>query len=61
MKAKLIQDGPEKTFALVFDAGEEVVAGLLQFAKDHKLSGAHLTAIGAFERVTLGFFDVPHF
>ena len=58
MKSKLIQDGQEKTFALVFDAGEEVVAGLLQFAKDHKLSGAHLTAIGAFERLTLGFFDV---
>jgi predicted DNA-binding protein with PD1-like motif len=31
---------------------------LLQFAKDHKLSGAHLTAIAAFERLTLGFFDV---
>jgi hypothetical protein len=58
MKSKLIQDGQEKTFALVFDAGEEVVAGLLQFATDHKLSGAHLTAIGAFERLTLGFFDV---
>lgn len=58
MTSKLIQDGQEKTFALVFDAGEEVVAGLLQFAKDHQLSGAHLTAIGAFERVTLGFFDV---
>jgi predicted DNA-binding protein with PD1-like motif len=58
MKSKLIQDGPEKTFALVFDTGEEVVAGLLQFAKDHELAGAHLTAIGAFERVTLGFFDV---
>ena len=58
MKSKLIQDGPEKTFALVFDTGEEVVAGLLQFARDHELSGAHLTAIGAFERVTLGFFDM---
>lgn len=58
MKSKLIQDGQEKTFALVFDAGEEAVAGLLQFARDHKLSGAHLTAIGAFERLTLGFFDV---
>ena len=33
MTSKLIQDGQEKTFALVFDAGEEVVAGLLQFAK----------------------------
>ena len=42
----------------MFDTGEEVVTGLLQFAKNHKLTGAHLTAIGAFERVTLGFFDV---
>lgn len=58
MTSKLIQDGTEKTFAIVFDIGEEVVAGLLQFARDHKLSGAHLTAIGAFERVTVGFFDV---
>jgi uncharacterized protein len=60
MKSKLIQDGQQKTFALVFDTGEEVVAGLLQFAKDHKLSGAHLTAIGAFERLTLGFFEVTN-
>jgi predicted DNA-binding protein with PD1-like motif len=58
MDAKLIQDGAEKTFAVVFEAGEEVVAGLLRFAADQKLSGAHLTGIGAFERVTLGFFDV---
>jgi predicted DNA-binding protein with PD1-like motif len=58
MKSKLMQDGPEKTFAIVFDTGEEVVAGLSQFARDRKLSGTHLTAIGAFERVTLGFFDV---
>ena len=58
MKSKLIQDGQEKTFAVVFDAGEEVVAGLLQFANEHNLSAAHLTAIGAFERVTLGFFDL---
>jgi uncharacterized protein len=58
MKSKLIQDGDEKTFALVFDTGEEVTAGLLQFAKDQALAGAHLTAIGAFERVTLGFFEL---
>lgn len=58
MKSKLIQDGQEKTFALVFDTGEEVTAGLLRFANEQKLAGAHLTAIGAFERVTLGFFEV---
>ena len=58
MKDKVLQDGPEKTFALVFDMGEEVVAGLLRFAKDHNVTAAHLNGIGAFERVTLGFFDL---
>jgi predicted DNA-binding protein with PD1-like motif len=56
MKAKLLRDGSERTFALVFDTGEEVVAALLRFARGEKLTGAHLTAIGAFQRVTLGFF-----
>ena len=46
MKATLLQDGPEKTFALVFDTGEEVVAALLRFARDQQLTAAHLTAIG---------------
>jgi predicted DNA-binding protein with PD1-like motif len=58
MKSKLIDAGPEQTFALVFDPGEEVMSGLLRFAREHQLAGAHLTAIGAFERVTLGFFDI---
>lgn len=58
MDTKLIQGGAEKTFAVVFEAGEEVVAGLLRFAADQKLSAAHLTAIGAFERVILGFFEL---
>jgi predicted DNA-binding protein with PD1-like motif len=57
VKSKLLHDGGEKTFVLVFDTGDEVVAGLLDFAKGHKLA-ASLTAIGAFERVTLGFFDL---
>ena len=57
MKAKVLQDGPERTFALAFDTGGEVVAALLRFASDEKLTGAHVTAIGAFQRVTLGFFD----
>ena len=58
MRSKLLSSSPERTFVLVFDAGEEVMSGLLRFAAEQQLSGAHLTAIGAFERVTLGFFDV---
>ena len=57
MRTKLINDGREKTFAVIFDKGDEVAGGLLAFAKEHNLSASHFTAIGAFERVTLGFFE----
>src|SRR5688572_26140003 len=58
MNSKLIQNGPARAFAVVFEPGEEVVKGLLRLATEHRLEGAYLTAIGAFERVTLGFFEV---
>jgi uncharacterized protein len=58
VKSKLIHEGDEKTFAIVFDTGDEVVAGLLAFAKKYKLAASHLTGIGACERVTLGFFEL---
>jgi predicted DNA-binding protein with PD1-like motif len=58
MKSKLIEDQQdERTFALVFEAGDEVMAGLRAFAKEANLTAARLTAIGAFRDVTLGFFD----
>src|ERR671939_2051574 len=57
VKSKLIHDDGEKTFAIIFDKGDEVASGLLAFAKENNLSASHFTAIGAFERVTLGFFE----
>lgn len=57
MTSKLMDSGREQTFVLVFEPGEEVMAGLLRFAAERRLAGAHFTAIGAFERVTLGFFE----
>jgi len=30
---------------------------LLNFAKENRLGGSHFTAIGAFQEVTLGYFD----
>ena len=56
MKARLLQDAAPKTFALVFDKGDEVVAGLTEFARAHGLSASHFTAIGAFSDVTVGDF-----
>ena len=58
MKTKLLAEGAQKTYAVVFDAGDEVIAGLTQFAKEAGLDGAHFTALGAFERATLGYFDL---
>lgn len=57
MKVKLLHAGDQKTFALVFDKGDEVVAGLTAFAREHHLGACHFTGLGAFQDVTLGFFD----
>lgn len=58
MKAQQIgQAHGEKTFAVIFDKGDEVMSNLLDFARKEKLAGSHFTAIGAFEEVTLGYFD----
>ena len=58
MKTKLLAEGTEKTYAVVFDAGDEVIQGLTQFAKDEGFDAAHFTALGAFARATLGYFDL---
>ena len=57
MHAKLINEVPERTFALIFDSGDEVVATLEQFAAEQHLDASRLTAIGAFSSVKLGYFD----
>jgi uncharacterized protein len=58
MKAKLLHDKDGlKTFAIVFDKNDEVRKQLLEFANTNRFADAHLTAIGAFSEVKLGFFD----
>ncbi len=57
MKVKLLDDRGGKTFAVVFDTGEEAASGLLDFARENRLAASHLTAIGACSEVTLGYFD----
>ena len=57
MRGKLIDDAGESTYVVIFETGDEVAGGLLEFAKRNGLSGSHFTAIGAFSDVTLGYFD----
>ena len=64
MKSKLIA-GPsegdagtnERTFVVIFDAGDEVIAGLEAFAAEQRLNASHFSAIGAFKDAMLGYFD----
>lgn len=58
MRSKLIHatDG-ENTYALIFETGDEAMLGLVEFAKSEDLMAAHFTGIGAFQDVTLGYFD----
>lgn len=57
MRAKVLNEVPERTIALVLDRGDEVMASLQRFAAEHNLIASRLTAIGAFESATLGYFD----
>ncbi|MBN9560092.1 MAG: DNA-binding protein [Alphaproteobacteria bacterium] len=57
MRFKLVNDGPQKTYVLVLDKGDEAVSCMQQFARDHSVAAAQLTGIGAFSDAILGFFD----
>ncbi len=58
MKSRLIHEAEgERTFALIFETGDEAMKGLVAFVKEHKVSAARFTAIGAFHGATLGYFD----
>lgn len=47
----------ERNFVLVLEDGEEAFSAITRFAEEQQLTGASLTAIGAFRTSTLGFFD----
>ena len=58
MKAmRLYEEDFATTWAIVLDKGDEVVRTLTAFARDNTITAAHFTAIGAFSRATLGYFD----
>ena len=56
-KAALLGDGDAKTYLLVFRTGQEVMKGLLAFARKHGLTAGHLTGIGAISDAVVGYFD----
>lgn len=58
MKHKRINEGPERSFAVVLDVGDEPVSCLTEFAKEQRLDAASFTGIGAFSDVVVGFFGL---
>lgn len=58
MQSKLLHDDAgQRTFAVVLETGEEVMACLQAFVDQEKLSAAQVTGIGAFSDAVLAYFD----
>ncbi|MBN9082710.1 MAG: DNA-binding protein with PD1-like DNA-binding motif [Rhizobiales bacterium 62-17] len=58
MKSRIIDStGTSQIRIAVLDSGEDAFATLQGFARDAGLSAASITAIGAFEQATVGWFD----
>jgi predicted DNA-binding protein with PD1-like motif len=56
MKTKQLLDSP-RTFALIFDTGDEIISELKRFAEAQSLSGSSFKAIGALSDARLDWFD----
>jgi hypothetical protein len=54
---KIAGDAGSETRVVVLDSGEEAFAALAKFANEAGITAASLTAIGAFEKATIGWFD----
>ncbi|MBZ9809957.1 DNA-binding protein [Mesorhizobium sp. BR1-1-9] len=58
MKSKLVSKvAGQRTFVVVLEPGEEAIGALTAFASEEQIDGASLTALGAFERAAVGWFD----
>ena len=57
MRSKVLNEKPERSYALVFDTGDEPVSLLTRFAEEHGIKAARFTAIGAFSEAVVGYFD----
>ena len=56
MRWKQIESEP-KTFALIFEIGDEIASALQQFASEQRLAASSFKAIGALSHAKLGWFN----
>ena len=57
MRSKVVEDADVVAYVVVCDPGEEAVSALTRFARAEDLEAAQITAVGAFEHATVGWFD----
>ena len=62
MQARLVSENSngEKTYAVIFAKGDEILSGLTEFAEREKLTAGYFTAIGALQSARFGWFDRAH-
>ena len=58
MRSKLLAaSGDLRTFAVILETGDEIMASLQAFADAQKLTAAHFSAIGALSHGVISYFD----
>jgi uncharacterized protein len=59
LQHRVISIGPhgEKTYAVIFGKGDEVMSGLTEFAEQENIQAAQISAIGAFQHAVFAWFD----
>src|SRR5271168_4202412 len=59
LQSRLVAEipGVEKTYAVVFAKGDEVLSGLTEFATRENVTAGYFTAIGALQKARFGWFD----
>lgn len=58
MKSKSIEGAADRTFVLILDQGEEAFKTITEFANQQGISGASVSAVGAFAEARVGWFDL---
>lgn len=59
MKVQVLSRNSEEiTYAVIFGKGDEVMAGLTEFAQKYHLGASRITGIGGIEDATIGFFEL---
>lgn len=57
MKWQQVQASPASVYVLVLAPGEEARAEITRFAREEALGASQVTAVGAFARAVVGWFD----